>query len=230
MKEIITANPFFGLILSYLAFETGKYLFKKTGSPLCNPLLIGLLITIFTLKIFHIPTEHYFEGGNLILFFLGPATISLAVPLYKQWDLFKKYWIPVMTGSIAGSFVAVLSVILLGKLLNLDDTIIVSFMPKSITAPIGIEVSAMIGGIPSITVLSIVITGVTGNISAPFICKLFRIKHAVAKGIGIGVASHVVGTSKAMEMGEIEGSMSALSLIIAGILTLFWTPVLTCLI
>ncbi len=226
MKEIITASPFFGLLISFIAFEIGKYLFKKTGTPLCNPLMIAIIIVIATLKLFNIPTENYFQGGNLILFFLGPATVSLAVPLYKQWDLFKEHFIPVMVGAVVGSFSAIALVILFGKLLNLNDALLFSFMPKSITTPIGIEVSSMIGGIPSITVISIIITGVTGNVSAPFICKLFRIKHPVARGIGIGVASHAVGTSKAMEMGEIEGSMSALSIVIAGILTLAWAPLL----
>ncbi len=226
MKEIITTSPFFGLIISYLAFEVGKFLFKKTGSALCNPLIIAIALVIAVLKIFAVPTEHYFYGGNLILFFLAPATVSLALPLFKQWDLFKRHFIPVMVGALVGSFCGIGSVIVFGKLLNLDETLLYSFMPKSITTPIGIEVSSMIGGIPSITVLSIIITGVTGNVSAPFICKIFGIKHPVAKGIGIGVASHAVGTTKAMEMGEVEGSMSALSIVIAGILTLIWAPIL----
>lgn len=226
MKEILTNEIFFGLIISYFSFEIGKWVFKKTQSPIFNPLMIGTIIVILILKIFDISTEKYFKGASLISFFLGPATIALALPLYKQWGLFKRYFIPVVTGAIVGSFVGVISVIILGKLLNIDKTLLYSFMPKSITTPIGIEVSTMLGGIPAITVLSIIITGITGNVSAPFICKIFRIKHSVAKGIGIGVASHAVGTSKAMEMGEIEGSMSALSIIFAGILTLIWAPLL----
>lgn len=226
MKELIIDNPFFGLIISYIAFEIGKFIFQKSKTPLCNPLLIAILLVMGTLKIFNISTEAYFKGGNIILFFLGPATVALALPLYKQWQLFKAHFIPVMIGATVGSFCGIISVIILGKLLHLDEKLLFSFMPKSITTPIGIEVSTMIGGIPSLTVLSIIITGVTGNVSAPFICKIFRIKHSVAKGIGIGVASHAVGTSKAMEMGEIEGSMSALSIVIAGILTLIWAPIL----
>ncbi len=226
MKEILVNNAFFGLLISYIAFEIGKFLFKKSKTPLCNPLTIAIIIVISILKIFDIPTENYFKGADIILFFLGPATVALAVPLYKQWDLFKTHFIPVMTGAIIGSFCAIILVIVFGKLLNLEEKLLFSFMPKSITTPIGMEVSSMIGGISSITVLSIIITGVTGNVSAPFICKIFRINHSVAKGIGIGVASHAIGTSKAMEMGEIEGSMSALSIVIAGILTLIWAPIL----
>lgn len=226
MKDIIVNDIFFGILISYIAFEIGKYIFKKTQSPIFNPLLIGTIIVISVLKTFDISTDSYYKGASLITFFLGPATVALALPLYKQWDLFKKYFIPVMTGAVAGSFIGVISVIIIGKSLGIDKNLLYSFMPKSITSPIGMEVSTMLGGIPSITVASIIITGILGNVSAPFICKIFRIKHSVAKGIGIGVASHAVGTSKAMEMGEIEGSMSALSIVFAGILTLIWAPIL----
>ncbi|MDY4010645.1 MAG: LrgB family protein, partial [Fusobacterium gastrosuis] len=217
MKEMIVNDLFFGIVISFIAFEIGKFIFKKTQSPIFNPLLIGTLIVIAILKTFDISTDSYFKGASIINFFLGPATVALALPLYKQWNLFKKYFIPVMTGAIIGSFIGIISVILLGKLLDVDKTLLYSFMPKSITTPIGIEVSSILGGIPSLTVLGIILTGITGNVSAPFICKIFRIKHSVAKGIGIGVASHAVGTSKAMEMGEVEGSMSALSIVFAGI-------------
>lgn len=226
MKEMIVNDLFFGIVISFIAFEIGKFIFKKTQSPIFNPLLIGTLIVIVILKTFDISTDSYFKGASIINFFLGPATVALALPLYKQWNLFKKYFIPVMTGAIIGSFIGIISVILLGKLLDVDKTLLYSFMPKSITTPIGIEVSSILGGIPSLTVLGIILTGITGNVSAPFICKIFRIKHSVAKGIGIGVASHAVGTSKAMEMGEVEGSMSALSIVFAGILTLIWAPIL----
>lgn len=214
------------MVLSLIVFENGKYIFYKTQSPLCNPLLIGIFLTIGFLQFFKVPLEHYMIGGNYIIFLLGPATVVLAVPLYKRFSLLKKYFIPVMMGALVGSFVAITSVVILGKFFGFDLKLLLSFMPKSITAPLGVEVSNMLGGIPSITIFGILITGVFGNVSAPFICKVFRIKHPVAKGIGIGVASHAVGTSKAMEMGEIEGAMSALSIVIAGILTLIWAPIL----
>ena len=226
MKEIIANNIFFGLIISYFAFEFGKWVFKKTQTPLCNPFLVGTLLVIIILKYFDIPTDYYYKGGDMILFLLGPATVALAIPLYKNWDLFKKFFVPVMTGAIAGSLVGIISVIILGKLLKIDDQLILSLMPKSITTPIGREVSNMLGGIPAITVVSIILTGITGNVSAPLISKIFRVKHSVAVGIGIGVSSHAVGTSKAMELGEVEGSMSALSIVFAGILTLVLAPLL----
>lgn len=226
MKEILTNNLFFGILLSLVAFEVGKYIFQKTKSPLFNPLLLGILLTMFLLKFFDIPLENYTKGANYIIFLLGPATVVLALPLYKQFALLRKHFVPVMIGAVVGSFVAIVSVVLFGKILGFDLTLVLSFMPKSITTPIGIEVSTMLGGIPAITIFGILVTGIFGNISAPFICKVFRIHHPVAKGIGIGVASHAVGTSKAIEMGEVEGAMSALSIVIAGILTLIWAPII----
>ena len=215
MKEIIVSNLFFGLILSYFALEIGKWVFNKTQSPICNPFLIGTTIVIIILKVFDISTDDYYKGAGMILFLLGPATVALAIPLYKKWDLFKKFFVPVMTGAIVGSFVGIVSVIVLGKLFGMDEKLIFSLMPKSITTPFGIEVSSMLGGIPAITVVSIMLTGIAGNVTAPLISKIFRVKHSVA-----------VGTSKAMEIGEIEGSMSALSIVFAGILTLIWAPIL----
>lgn len=230
MKEIITNNVFFGILLTYLSFEIGRVIFTKTQSPLFNPMLIGNIIVIFVLAFFNIPVDNYLRGGNIVVFFLGPATIALALPLYKKWDEFIKHMIPVITGAVIGSLVGVLSVIYVGKLLGIDKTLLFSLMPKSITTPIALELTGVLGGIPALTTISITLTGITGNVSAPLICKVFRIKHSVAKGIGIGVASHAVGTAKAMEMGEVEGSMSALSIVFAGLLTLIWAPLLRALV
>lgn len=223
MVEVLTNTPFFGVIISLVAFEIGKLVFKKTKMALFNPLLIGTVIVILFLHFFKIPVNNYMQGGNFIVF-LAPATVVLAIPLFRQIDLLKKNFIPIMGGGIVGSIVAIVSVVVLGKLMGIDEQLLLSFMPKSITTPIGIELSTLLGGIPSITVFAIIITGITGNVSAPYILSIFRIKHPVAKGIGIGISSHAVGTSRAIEMGEIEGAMSALSIVIAGILTIVIAP------
>lgn len=224
--EKILNDALFGVILSLIAFEIGKLLFEKTKIALFNPLLISTIVVIGFLHKFEIPVSSYMVGGDFILFFLAPATISLAIPLYQKIDLLKKHFIPIMGGGIVGAFVAIISVIFLGKLLNIDYQLVVSLIPKSITTPIGMEVSSMIGGIPSITVFAISVTGISGNIFAPIVYNIFKISHPVAKGIGIGISSHAVGTSRAMEMGEIEGAMSALSIIIAGIITIILAPLL----
>ncbi len=224
--EGITNNPLFGVIISLLAFEIGKFIFNKTKLAIFNPLLIATIIVMGFLNIFHITVVDYMLGGNLIVFFLAPATVVLAIPLFQQIDLLKKHFIPIIGGGIVGAVVAILSVIILGKLLGIDHQLLVSFMPKSITTPIGIELSKMLGGIPSITVFAIIITGITGNVTAPFIYSIFRIKNPIAKGLGLGISSHAVGTSRAIEMGKVEGAMSALSIVIAGILTIILAPIL----
>ncbi|WP_294703576.1 LrgB family protein [uncultured Fusobacterium sp.] len=224
--EGITSNPLFGVIISLIAFEIGKFIFEKTKMAIFNPLLIATLIVMGFLQIFNISVGDYMLGGNLIVFFLAPATVVLAIPLYQKMDLLKKYFIPIIGGGIVGAIVAIISVIILGKILGIDHQLLVSFMPKSITTPIGIELSKMLGGIPSITVFAIIITGITGNVTAPFIYTIFKIKNPIAKGLGLGISSHAVGTSRAIEMGEVEGAMSALAIVIAGILTIILAPIL----
>lgn len=213
-------NPLFGLTISFLAFEMGKYIFEKTKFPLFNPLLVGAALVIGFLYYFSIPLDYYLKGGDMIEFFLIPGTVLLAVPLYKQLNLLKKYYIPILIGGLVGAVTTITSTIVLAKLLGIDRVLLISFIPKSITTPIGVEVSKNLGGIPAITIFSIVLTGICGNIFAVSICKLFKINHPVAKGVAIGISSHVGGTTKAMEMGEVEGAISALSIVIAGVLTL----------
>ena len=225
MDITILNTPLFGLILTILSFEIGLFIFKKLKFPVLNPLLLGIVIAMSVISFFNIPLDYFRKGGDYITFLLAPATIALALPLYRQLEKLKKNLVPILIGSIVGAITAILSTILLGKLLGIDKMLLVSFMPKSITTPIGIELSKLLGGIPAITIFSILVTGISGNVFAPLVCKYFRIKHPVAKGIGIGISSHAVGTSKALEMGEIEGAMSALSIVIAGIITFMIAPI-----
>lgn len=224
MKELIFNNTFFGIFISLFAFKIGKEIFKQFKLPILNPIFIALIIIFSVMELFHIPVNYYNKGGDILGFFIAPATVCLAIPLYKEFETLKKYYKIILFGAIVGSFTAITSVILLGKIFGIDKKILLSFLPKSITTPIGIEVSKLIGGLPSITVFAIIVTGITGNIFAPMMLKLFKIENAVAKGLGIGISSHAVGTSKAIEMGETEGAMSALSIVIAGIITIFLAP------
>lgn len=226
MNMSVLDTPFFGLILTILAFHVGLYIFKKTKLPICNPLLIGIIITMSIISYYNIPLDYFRKGGEYITFLLGPATVSLAIPLYKQFDKLKENFIPIILGALVGATTAILSTIYLGKLLGIDKKLLISFMPKSITTPIGIELSKHLGGIPAITIFAIIVTGIIGNVLAPMVCKKFRISHPVAKGLGIGISSHAVGTSKAIEMGEIEGAMSALSIVVSGIITFGIAPLL----
>ncbi len=223
MEKIIT-NPLFWVLITLIAFQIGVYVSKKIKLPIFNPILIALTLIISGLLIFKIDYEVYNSGGQIINSFLGPATVVLAVPLYKQLDLLKKNFTAIITGVVVGSTCSIVSVILLGKMLGIDTSIIISLIPKSVTTPIGIELSSSLGGIPSITIVSIVITGIAGAIIAPTINKILRIKSEIAIGIGIGTSSHALGTTKAFELGEAQGAMSSLSIGVAGLVTFLIAP------
>ncbi|HSP47075.1 MAG TPA: LrgB family protein, partial [Clostridiaceae bacterium] len=217
-----TAN--FGIILSLAAFEIGILINRKTRSALLNPLLLAIIFVIGILLTFHIPIESYNKGGSFILFFLGPATVVLAVPLFKQIELLKKNIIPILGGITVGSIASISSVVLLSRLFHVDLSVAVSMLPKSVTTAIGMEISKQIGGITSLSVAVIVLTGISGAVIGPAVCRLLKIRDEVAVGVSIGTASHAVGTSKAMELGETQGAMSGLSIGIAGLITVILVP------
>lgn len=214
-----TNSPFFGGALSVLAFWVGVKIQKKTGLVVCNPLLIGVILVIGLLLALGIPYEYYDQGGSLINLFLSPATACLAVAIYSKVQLLKENWLPILVGCVVGSAVSMGSILGLCRLFGLDEAMTASLLPKSVTTPIAMEISSQLGGISSVTVAAVVLTGIFGNILAPYLIKLFRIKNRIAAGVGIGCSSHAGGTSKAMEIGDVEGAMSGVSIGIAGILT-----------
>lgn len=224
--EWFIETPYFGILISIVAFEIGLYTYKKTKIPVLHPLLISITLIILVLSIFDIQLSSYEKGGDILSLFLGPVTVALAIPLYKQIELLKKHKMPILIGIFTGVLTSFISVVSLTKIFNYDIKMVYSLVPKSITTPIGIEVSQTIGGIPSVTVVAIVITGIIGAIIAPLVCKIFKIDDKVARGIAIGTSSHAVGTAKAMEMGETEGAMSGLAMGISGLITALLVPLL----
>lgn len=224
--SFLTENLIFGLILSLAAFEIGIIICSKIKLPIFNPLLIAILLVICFLLIFNIDYDTYNRGGQFINMFLGPATVVLAVPLYKQINLLKKYFIPIFIGILVGSIISILSIILISNYIGFDSPITIALIPKSVTTPIGVEITNQLGGITSITVLAIIISGIVGAMIGPVLCNIFKIKNKIAIGISFGTSSHAMGTSKALEIGETEGAMSSLSIGIAGILTVFLSPII----
>ncbi len=222
--DILTGNILFGIVISLIAFEVGLFIYKKTKFPLFNPLLISIILIIGFLILFKVDFDVYNKGGQFINMFLGPATVVLAVPLYKQLQLLKQHLIPIFIGILLGSSVGIFSVVLFGYIFKLDKLITVSLLSKSVTTPIGIEITNQLGGLAPITVLAIILSGIIGAIIGPILCKLFKINERVAIGISLGTAAHAVGTTKALELGETEGAMSSLSIGIAGIMTVFLAP------
>ncbi|PRR80083.1 Inner membrane protein YohK [Clostridium liquoris] len=225
MNDIIN-SPMFGILLSIICFEVGLYVYRKTKIPLFNPLLICITLIVIILLSCNISLDSFNKGGKLISFFLGPATVVLAVPLYHKLETIKEYAVPIFLGVTVGSITAIFSIFYISKLFGLTSELTLSLIPKSITTPIGIEVSKTIGGIPAITVAAIIITGIMGAVISPIVCKTFKITDEIAIGISIGTSSHVIGTTKAIEMGETEGAMSGLAIGIAGLITSFLAPIL----
>ena len=219
MKEMITNSVFFGVMVSILAYELGMLLKKKFKLAIFNPLLISIAVVIVILAVFHIDYQSYANGADLLSYLLTPATVCLAVPLYEQVELLKKNVVAIVAGILSGALTSVTCVLALAMIFHFSHEQYVTLLPKSITTAIGMGVSEELGGFVTITVAVIIITGIVGNIIAEYVCKLFHITDPIAKGIGIGSASHAIGTAKAMEMGEIEGAMSSLSIAVSGIIT-----------
>lgn len=225
MKEFLSESIIFGAVLSLAAYEIGLLLKKKFKLAILNPLLIGTICVIGFLLIFRIDYKEYNEGAKYISYLLTPATVCLAVPLYEQLSLLKKNFMAVAVGILSGVLASLVSVLALAKLFDLNHQQYVTLLPKSITTAIGMGVSEELGGLVTITVAVIVITGILGNVIAEFICKVFKIHEPIAKGLALGTASHAIGTAKAMEMGQIEGAMSSLAIAVAGLLTVIGASV-----
>lgn len=219
MSNFLENSVFFGVFISIITYEIGVLIKKKLKLAIFNPLLISIALIIVFLLAFHIKYNVYESGAQYLSYFLTPATVALAVPLYEQIEPLKKNWKAVVAGILSGALTSALCVLAVALIFQLDHKQYVTLLPKSITTAIGMRLSEELGGIVTITVAVIVVTGVIGNMFAESICKLFHITDPVAKGIGIGSASHAMGTAKAMEMGEIEGAMSSLSIAVSGLLT-----------
>ena len=225
MREFIQNSAFFGVAISLAAYWIGTFLKKKFKLAIFNPLLVAVLLTIGALVALKMDYEVYERGTKYISYLLTPATVSLAIPLYEQIEVLKNNIRAIIAG-VAGGVVASLGTILaLAVVFRMGHEGYVTMLPKSITTAIGMGVSEELGGYVSITVALIVITGILGNVIAEPVLKIFRITEPVAKGISLGSASHAIGTAKAMELGEVEGAMSSLSIVIAGILTVIGASV-----
>lgn len=210
---------YFGFFMTIIAYIIGKYIQQKFKSSLTNPLLIAVILIIVILVVFSIDYHQYYQGASYISYFLTPATICLAIPLYKQIHLLKENKKAIGLGIVAGVMTHFIMIFFFAFLFQLTKKEIITFLPKSITTAIGIPIVEQLGGYVSISVAAIIITGILGNIVAYRLLSIANIKHPVARGIAIGCSSHAIGTTKAMEMGEIEGAMSSLSLVLSGLLT-----------
>ena len=224
MAELLTRGAVWGVLLTGGAYALGIFLQKKTGKAWCNPLLLGSLFVILFLRLCRISYSDYQASAGPVNYLLLPATVSLAVPLYEQWEALRKNTAAILSGIAAGVLASTGSILRLAWIFQMDPATAVSLLPKSVTTAIGADISRELGGIPALTTAAIILTGIFGNLSAQGICRLFRISDPVAKGVGIGSAAHAIGTARALEIGPVEGAMSSLSIAAAGILTALLCP------
>lgn len=219
MENIVLNSATLGVVISLLAYEIGLAARKKWKLPILNPLLISILLVIGILVLFRVDYESYNASAQYLSYLLTPATVCLAIPLYIQLDVLKKNIVAILAGILSGVLASLGSIFAMAMAFGLSHREYVTLLPKSITTAIGMGVSEELGGYVTISVATIIITGVLGNIIAEAVCKLFRIRHAVSRGLAIGTAAHAIGTAKAMEMGEVEGAMSSLAIVVCGVCT-----------
>ncbi|MBM6833834.1 LrgB family protein [Megamonas hypermegale] len=219
LQDLIFNSALFGLILSLVAYEIGLRIKAKLKLAIFNPLLISIILIIAVLLVFDIDYEEYNNGAKYLGYLLTPATMCLAVPLYEQLEILKKNVKAIMAGIISGVITSMSSILALSIIFNFSHTEYVTILPKSITTAIGIGISEELGGIVTITVAVIIITGIFGNMTAEFVCKVFKINEPIARGVAIGSSAHAMGTAKAIEMGPIEAAISSLTIAVAGIVT-----------
>jgi putative effector of murein hydrolase len=219
VSDIVALSATFGVVISIIGYGLGVLIRNKTGIGIFNPLLISIIFVMVILSVFHIGYRDYNSSAKYLSYLLTPATVSLAVPLYLHIDRLKRNWVGIAVGLISGSITSMGSVLVMSVLFGLSHKQYVTLLPKSITTAIGMGISDELGGLVTISVAVIIITGILGNVLAVTICRLFRITDPVAKGLAIGAAAHAIGTSKAMEMGDIEGAMASLAIVVNGLIT-----------
>lgn len=219
MTDFCNNSVYFGVAISLVGYVIGVQLKKKFKLAVLNPLMISIIFVVGVVLLFKLDYPSYKKQAEILNYLLTPATIALAIPLYQQLSLLRKNLLAVICGIISGVFASMSSVLAMSVLFSLSHEDLVTLLPKSITTAIGMGVSEELGGIQTITVAVIIVTGVLGNVIGEGVCKLFRITEPISRGLALGTAAHAIGTAKALEMGEIEGAMSSLSIAVAGLLT-----------
>lgn len=215
----LVSNPVFGIFLTIFSFYLAGGIAKKLKNPLANPLLLATIMCVVVLKLFHISYEDYMEGAQFVSLFLVPVTAMLGLSIYRQKKVLKEQFFPIVIGCLVGSLLSMGSTVVLCRMLLLNNEIMSSLLPKSVTTAIALDLSDQLGGLRSVTLMAVIICGIGGAIIHPVVIKLLRLKDPVAIGVAFGTASHAIGTAKALEIGEVEGAVSGVAMGVAGICT-----------
>lgn len=219
-------NAYIGIIISLVVFEIGVFLFKKSKNFfLFTPLFVAMVLGVIVLKVTGISYEQYNEGGKYISFFLEPATVAFAIPLYKKRDVLKKYWFEIVLALTIGSIGSLFSVIVVGKLIHMHPAIIASILPQAATTAIAVPISESIGGGASITAFTVIFNGVLTYALGKMALRYFKIKDEIAQGLSLGAAGHALGVAVSMELGETETAMASIAVVIVGLVTVVVVPI-----
>lgn len=224
MNEFLLNSAYFGVVLSLLAYWAALKISAKVKSTLCNPLLLASVMIIGLLLLLGADYETFDRGASKLTYFLNPATVCLAVPLYRQFQVLKENSKAIILGILAGCIACMITIVGLAAVFAFPTELTASILPKSITTAIAIGLSEEIGGISSITVACVVITGIFGASTASTLFRIFKIREPVAQGLAAGASAHAIGTSRALELGEIQGAMSSLAIVVTGIMTVILVP------
>ncbi len=223
----LSTTPLLWLAVTLIAYQLGVWLFRRLGcSPIFNPVLIAVLVLVLLLKLSNTPYQTYFKGAQFIHFLLGPATVALAIPLYREVAMIRKSFRPIAVTLLLGSLAAIVSAVGIAWLLGGERVLLLTLAPKSVTTPIAMGISEQIGGLPSLTAVAVVLTGITGTVIGDLVLKLVRVHDDTACGMAFGVASHGIGTAHAMQKSRTAGAFSALAMALNGLLTALLLPVL----
>ena len=212
------------VLLTLLAYQAGVLLQKKTKSPVCNPILVGVVLVLLFMALTGLENKTYQAANVRLSWLMTPATICLAIPMYQQVEILKKNWRAMVAGIAAGALSCLAVVLVWGLVFRFDRELTISLLPKSVTSAIGVPLSGLNGGILSITTAAIILTGILASVMGPVLCKLFRLKDEISRGVAFGTVGHVIGTAKANEFSPLTGAVSSLSLVVAGLLTALVMP------
>ena len=212
------------VLLTLLAFRVGQFLQEKTKSPICNPILVAVILVLLTLGGTGMELSVYQQGATMLSWLMTPATICLAISMYEQFRALRENIPMILTGVAAGAVSCLGMVLVFSLLAGFDSALTVSLLPKSVTTAIGVPLSQIAGGVASVTTAAIILTGITASVLGPWLCRIFRLTDDISRGVAFGTAGHVIGTAKANEFGPLTGAVSSLSLVVAGLLTALVLP------
>lgn len=225
MNELLSLE-LTSVLLTLLAYQAGAWLQKKTRSPVCNPILVGVVLVLIFMAVTGLENKTYQAANVRLSWLMTPATVCLAIPMYRQVEILKKNWRAMIAGIAAGALCCLAMVLVVGAVFRFDRELTVSLLPKSVTSAIGVPLSELSGGIPAITTAAIILTGILASVLGPILCKLFCLRDEITRGVAFGTAGHVIGTAKANEFSPLTGAVSSLSLVVAGLLTAVVLPLI----